>query len=95
MNLMFSNTTWLLLLPLTLSAPLSKVSLCPRYPPLKSPPLLQPPPPPPRGGDLHFTLLLGNICCGGLCSHLSHTRSCLLSLYFESVTCVYSVIFSL
>ena len=27
------------------------------------------------GGGGHFTVLLGNIYCGGLCSHLSHTRS--------------------
>ena len=33
------------------------------------PPLQSPPPPvqspPPREGDRHFTVLLGNICCGG------------------------------
>ena len=36
------------------------------------PPLLKSPPPPcnlpPQGGDRHFTVLRGNIYCGGLCS---------------------------
>ena len=69
---------------------------CGHTPPIKSPPPLAISPPG-RGEDRHFTVMLGNIYAVVCVPHLSHTRSCiaLLSDYFESVTCVYSVIFSL
>ena len=68
------------------------------HPEVPGPPFEIPPPLcnlPRRGGHCHFTVLLGNVYCGGLCSHLSHTVLALLSHYSESVTCVYSVMFSL
>ena len=65
--------------------------------------IITPPPPPlaistPAGGDRHFTVLRGNIDCGGLCSpSVAHTfLHCFpISSNFKSVTCAYSVIFSL
>ena len=57
-----------------------------------------PPPlqcPPPGGGGGHFTVLLANIYCGGLCSHLSHTRSCIaFPLLRISHLCVFCDILS-
>ena len=60
--------------------------------PLKSPPLAISPP---KGGDRHFTVLLGNIYFGGLCSpSVTHTLSHCFPIT-SNQCCVYSVIFSL
>ena len=61
------------------------------------PPLLKRSPgnPPPSPGDCHFTVLLSNICCSGLCRpSVTHVLA-LLSHHFKSVTHVISVIFYL
>ena len=54
--------------------------------PLKSSSPLQPPPPP--NGDRHFTVLLGNIYCDGLCCPSVTHSLALFSHHFESITCV-------